>query len=110
VFWFSTGGVVVSLAGMLLVDTEPMFSTWTLTTWLLSICQAVLALLGTSLILKTLCWITPTKNKVIRSFQVVVSYIIQGSKYNMENNVKYKYFFRLQHLELFLICLIILVP
>ena len=62
---------------MLLVDGEPLFTTWTQTTWLLSISQAVLALFGAIFILKALCWISPTKNKIIRSFQVVVSYIIQ---------------------------------
>ena len=77
VFWFSIGGLIVSLAGMLLVDTEPLFTAWTLTTWLLSISQALLALVGAIFILRALCWISPTKNKVIRTFQVVVSYIIQ---------------------------------
>ena len=62
---------------MLFVDNEPLFTTWTLTTWILSISQAVLALFGAIFILKALCWISPTKNKIIRSFQVVVSYIIQ---------------------------------
>ena len=46
-------------------------------TWLLSVGQAILGLVGTILILKALKWISPTKNKVIRSFQVVGSYIIQ---------------------------------
>ena len=79
VFWFSIGGLVVSLVGMLSVDTEPLFTTWTLTTWLLSIGQAVFALLGAVFLLTALKWISATKNKIVRSFQVVVSYIIQVS-------------------------------
>ena len=62
---------------MFLLDTSPLFSTWTVTTWLLSAGQGVLGLVGTVLILLALQWISPTKNKVIRSFQVIASYIIQ---------------------------------
>ena len=62
---------------MFLIDTTPLFSTWTMSTWLLSVGQGVLGLVGTVLILLALHWISPTKNKVIRSFQVVASYIIQ---------------------------------
>jgi len=77
VFWFSLGGEIISLLGMFLIDTSPLFTTWSVTTWLLAVGQAVLGLVGTVLILKALKWISPTKNKVIRSFQVVGSYIIQ---------------------------------
>jgi len=77
VFWFSIGGLAVSLVGMLSVDTEPLFTTWTLTTWLLSTGQAVFALLGAVFLLTALRWISATKNKIVRSFQVVVSYVIQ---------------------------------
>ena len=77
VFWFSLGGEIISILGMFLVDTTPLFSTWTMSTWLLSVGQGVLGLVGTVLILLALHWISPTKNKVIRSFQVVASYIIQ---------------------------------
>merc|ERR1719195_1351324 len=69
VFWFSIGGMMVSLAGMLLVDTEPLFTLWTTKTWVLAISQALLALIGAICILRALVWISPTKNKVIRSFQ-----------------------------------------
>ena len=68
---------MVSLVGMFVFDTEPFFSTWTLTTWLLSSSQAVSGLLGTILITKALRWVSPTQVMVIRTFQVVVSYIIQ---------------------------------
>lgn len=77
VFWFSLGGEIISLLGMLILDTTSMFSRWTVTTWLLAVGQGVLGLVGTIFILLALHWISPTKNKVIRSFQVVASYIIQ---------------------------------
>jgi len=77
VFWFSLGGEVISLLGMLLIDTSSMFSRWTVLTFVLSVSQGLLGLVGTVLILLALHWISPTKNKVIRSFQVVASYIIQ---------------------------------
>jgi len=77
VFWFSLGGEIISLLGMLLLDTSSMFSRWTAITWLMAVGQGVLGLVGTILILLALHWISPTKNKVIRSFQVVASYIIQ---------------------------------
>jgi len=77
VFWFSLGGEIISLLGMLLLDTTSIFSRWTVFTWLMAVGQGVLGLIGTIFILLALHWISPTKNKVIRSFQVVASYIIQ---------------------------------
>ena len=68
---------MVSLVGMLTVDQEPLFTLWTSTTWVLAVSQALLAQVGTICILTALRTISPTKNKVIRSFQVVLSYIIQ---------------------------------
>ena len=50
---------------------------WSHQVWLLSVGQSFLGLAGTVAILVALKWITPTKNKVLRSFQVVGSYIIQ---------------------------------
>ena len=50
---------------------------WTWLVWVLSVGQSFLGLAGTVAILVALKWITPTKNKVLRSFQVVGSYIIQ---------------------------------
>ena len=50
---------------------------WDWLVWLLSTGQSFLGLAGTAAILVALKWITPTKNKVLRSFQVVGSYIIQ---------------------------------
>jgi len=78
VLWSSLSGMTISLMGMFLIETtNSLFSQWNMYTWLLSAGQAVLGLVGTILILKALKWISPTRNKVIRSFQVVGSYIIQ---------------------------------
>ena len=52
-------------------------SGWPRLVWFLSVGQSFLGLAGTVAILVALKWITPTKNKVLRSFQVVGSYIIQ---------------------------------
>ena len=43
----------------------------------LTILQAVLGILGSVLMTKAVCWVTPAKTMVIRSFQVIISYIIQ---------------------------------
>ena len=50
---------------------------WTWLVWVLAVAQSFLGLAGTVAIIVALKWITPTKNKVLRSFQVVGSYIIQ---------------------------------
>ena len=77
VFWFAIGGLVISIAGICLLDTVPLFSDWSVVTWLLSIQQAVLGILGSVLMTKAVCWISPSKSMVIRSFQVIISYIVQ---------------------------------
>lgn len=94
VFWFAIGGLLVSIIGILFLDSEPLFFEWTWVTWLLSIqqvilnpftdiiltlpyIQAVLGILGSVLMTKAVCWMTPAKTMVIRSFQVIISYIIQ---------------------------------
>jgi len=77
VFWFAIGGLLVSIIGILFLDSEPLFFEWTWVTWLLSIQQAVLGIVGSVLMTKAVCWMTPAKTMVIRSFQVIISYIIQ---------------------------------
>ena len=71
------GGLVISIVGICFLDTVPLFSQWTVITWLLSIQQAVLGILGSVLMTKAVCWISPSKSMVIRSFQVIISYIVQ---------------------------------
>ena len=54
-----------------------------MSTWLLGTGQGLLGFVGVILILLALKLISPTQNKVIRSFQVVGSYIVQViSSYN----------------------------
>jgi len=77
VFWFAIGGQVVSLVGMMVFDTDSLFSNWTLNTWILAFGQAIAGLVGTILITKALRWVSPTQVMVIRTFQVVLSYVIQ---------------------------------
>ena len=48
-------------------------------TWLLGTGQGLVSFVGVVLILLALKFISPTQNKVIRSFQVVGSYIVQVS-------------------------------
>ena len=71
------GGLVISVVGICCLDTVPLFNHWTVTTWLLSIQQAVLGIIGSVLMTKAVCWISPSKSMVIRSFQVIISYIVQ---------------------------------
>ena len=42
VFWFAIGGLLVSIIGILFLDSEPLFFEWTWVTWLLSIQQVIL--------------------------------------------------------------------
>ena len=94
VFWFAIGGLLVSIIGILFLDSEPLFFEWTWVTWVLSIqqvrlsinpfteytipyIQALLGIVGSVLMTKAVCWMTPAKTMVIRSFQVIISYIIQ---------------------------------
>ena len=80
------GGLVISVVGICVLDTVPLFSDWTVITWLLSIQQAVLGILGSVLMTKAVCWISPSKSMVIRSFQVIISYIVQVSSLTFGQN------------------------
>ena len=63
--------------GILCLDTTPLFHKWTYVTWLLSLQQAVLGIVGSILMTKAVCWVSPAKSMVIRSFQVIISYVVQ---------------------------------
>ena len=39
VFWFAIGGLIVSIIGIMFLDSEPLFFEWTWVTWVLSIQQ-----------------------------------------------------------------------
>jgi len=77
VFWFGVGGLAISTMGMFCIDTDPLFTDWTNTTWILCIQQAILGIVGSMLMTKAVCWVAPSKVMVIRSFQVIISYAIQ---------------------------------
>lgn len=77
VFWFAVGGLIISIIGMFGIDTDPLFTNWTATTWILCSQQAVLGIVGSMLMTKAVCWVQPSKVMVIRSFQVIISYAIQ---------------------------------
>ena len=77
VFWFAIGGLVTSSLGILCLDSVPLFHEWNYVTWLLSLQQAVLGIVGSVLMTKAVCWLSPAKTMVIRSFQVIISYIVQ---------------------------------
>ena len=79
VFWFAAGGLIISTIGMFGIDTDPLFTNWTATTWILCSQQAVLGIVGSMLMTKAVCWVQPSKVMVIRSFQVIISYAIQVS-------------------------------
>jgi len=77
VFWFAVGGLIISIIGIFVIDTDPLFNDWTATTWILCSQQALLGIVGSMLMTKAVCWVLPSKLMVIRSFQVIISYAIQ---------------------------------
>jgi drug/metabolite transporter (DMT)-like permease len=79
VFWFGVGGLVVSLVGMYIIDPNPtpLFTDWEVNDWVLSFLVAFVGILGSILMTKAICWVTPSKVMVVRSFEVVAAYILQ---------------------------------
>ena len=67
---------------MIWLESEPLFHHWTFFIWFLSLTQGLTGLLATVFITKALQWISPTQVMVIRTFQVVLSYIIQVQAFN----------------------------
>jgi len=83
VFWFGVGGLVVSLVGMFLRDSDHMIQTWNIKEWMLSFMVALLGILGSIAMTKAVCWVTPSKVMVVRSFEVVAAYILQVTVYDV---------------------------
>ena len=83
VFWFGVGGLVVSLVGMFLRDSEHMIQTWSIKEWMLSFMVALVGILGSIAMTKAVCWVTPSKLMVVRSFEVVAAYILQVTVYDV---------------------------
>mgnify|MGYP007045168148 FL=1 len=80
VFWFGVGGLVVSIVGMFAIDKRPLFYDWDERMWILSVMVALVGILGSILMTKAVCWVTPSKVMVVRSFEVVAAYILQVKK------------------------------
>ena len=78
VFWFGIGGLVMSLVGIYSLDSGTgFFYNWSLHEWMLSVLLAMVGIIGSVLMTKAIFWVTPSKVMVIRSFEVVVAYILQ---------------------------------
>ena len=45
--------------------------------WILSFMVALVGIIGSILMTKAICWVTPSKVMVVRSFEVVAAYILQ---------------------------------
>ena len=83
VFWFGCGGLVVSIIGMFAIDERPLFYNWDDRMWILSFMVALVGILGSILMTKAVCWVTPSKVMVVRSFEVVAAYILQARKHSL---------------------------
>eukprot|EP00092_Neocalanus_flemingeri_P106810 GFUD01137062.1.p1 GENE.GFUD01137062.1~~GFUD01137062.1.p1 ORF type:complete len:229 (-),score=46.73 GFUD01137062.1:133-789(-) len=83
VFWFGVGGLIVSLIGIFAIDTDPMFNNWDMREWILSFMVALVGILGTISMNKAVCWVTPSKAMVVRSFEVVAAYILQVTVFDV---------------------------
>jgi len=83
VFWFGVGGLIVSVIGMFGISKGPLFHDWDERMWMLSIMVALVGILGSILMTKAVCWVTPSKVMVIRSFEVVAAYILQVTVFDI---------------------------
>jgi len=83
VFWFGVGGLVVSIIGMFAIDKRPLFYDWDERMWILSFMVALVGILGSILMTKAVCWVTPSKVMVVRSFEVVAAYILQVTVFDI---------------------------
>ena len=78
VFWFGFGGLLVSVLGLLWLDTsDSSFSCWRPETWALALLQSLLGISGSFCLYKALLFTSPTSVMIIRSFEIVLSYTIQ---------------------------------
>merc|ERR1712086_40048 len=83
VFWFGVGGLIVSIIGIFALDTEPLFQNWNTREWVLSFLVALVGILGSIVMTKAVCWVTPSKVMVVRSFEVVAAYILQVTVFDV---------------------------
>ena len=52
---------MVSIVGMAALDRQPLFAGWETKEWLLSVMVALVGILGSILMTKAVCWVTPSK-------------------------------------------------
>lgn len=83
VFWFGIGGLIVSFVGMFGIDDGPLFHQWDERMWMLSFMVALVGIIGSILMTKAICWVTPSKVMVVRSFEVVAAYILQVTVFDI---------------------------
>ena len=84
VFWFGVGGLIVSLIGIFAIHCMThMFNSWDMREWILSFMVAMVGILGSILMTKAVCWVTPSKVMVVRSFEVVAAYILQVTVFDV---------------------------
>jgi len=86
VFWFAVGGLVVSVLGFTALDDKPLFGGWEAKEWVLSLMIALVGILGSILMTKAVCWVTPSKVMVVRSFEVVAAYVLQVTVFKVESH------------------------
>jgi len=78
VFWFAIGGQIVSIVGIYCFEDDPtLFKGWEVREWILSFLVAFVGILGSILMTKAVCWVTPSKVMVVRSFEVLCAYVLQ---------------------------------
>ena len=65
------------------ISKGPLFHDWDERMWMLSIMVALVGILGSILMTKAVCWVTPSKVMVIRSFEVVAAYILQVTVFDI---------------------------
>merc|ERR1719219_270391 len=83
VFWFGIGGQVVAVIGVFALDSKPLFHGWGAREWVISFMVALVGIMGSIAMTKAVCWVTPSKVMVVRSFEVVAAYILQVNVYDV---------------------------
>jgi len=92
VFWFAVGGFIVSIIGIQFIDDHGgsifnILYNWNSNQWVLTFLIAMVGLIGSIFMTKAVCWVTPSKVMVVRSFEVVVAYILQVTVFDTPTHV-----------------------
>jgi len=86
VFWFAIGGQVVAIIGVFALDSKPLFHGWGSREWVISFMVALVGIMGSILMTKAVCWVTPSKVMVVRSFEVVAAYVLQVTVFDVPSH------------------------